>query len=178
MIIEYQDIRLRAIEREDLELIREMINDPIIENMTGGGGLPVSKYAQEKWFESLYSNNNEVRLIIDTEQYGAIGTVMLTDINYRNSVAQFHSKIATSKDIRGKGYGTKATYALIKYAFEQLNLNTIYSNIIEYNIASQKVKEKCGFKKDGVLRNRVYKNGKYYNIIAWSITKDDFLNGV
>ncbi len=173
MIIKYEDITLRAIEIEDLELIREMINDPEIENMTGGGGLPVSKYQQENWFKSLENRKNEVRLMIDTESNGTIGMVMLTDIDYKNSTAQFHSKIATSKNIRGKGYGTKATNALVEYGFDQLNLNCIYSHIIEYNIASQRVKEKCGFKKDGVLRNRVYKNGKYHNIVVWSILKSE-----
>ncbi len=173
MIIKYEDIILRAIEVEDLELIREMINDPEIEHMTGGGGLPVSKYQQENWFKSLENRNNEVRLMIETEDCGTIGMVMLTDIDYKNSTAQFHSKIATSKNIRGKGYGTKATNALVEYAFNQLNLNCIYSHIIEYNIASQRVKEKCGFKKDGVLRKRVYKDGKYHDIVVWSILKNE-----
>lgn len=176
MIIKFDDIVLRAIEFEDLELIREMINDPEIEHMTGGGGLPVSSYQQENWFRSLSNCNNEIRLIVDTEDIGAIGMVMLTDIDYKNSTAQFHSKLATSKNIRGKGYGTKATKALVKYAFEQLNLNCIYSHIIEYNIASQRVKEKCGFKKDGVLRDRVYKDGKYHNVVVWSILRNDIID--
>lgn len=175
MIIKYEDITLRAIEEEDLELIREMINDPVIEHMTGRGGLPVSKAQQENWFKSIQGRGDEVRLVIETEE-GAIGMVMLTDIDYRNSTAQFHSKIATSKNLRGKGFGTKATWALIDYAFNQMNLHCIYSHIIEYNVASQRVKEKCGFKKDGVLRDRSYKDGKYHNIVVWSITKEDFMN--
>lgn len=174
MIIRYQDIVLRAIEFTDLELIREMINDPEIENMTGGGGLPVSKFQQEQWFKGLGERRNEVRLIIDTEEHGPIGTVILNNIDYRNLSAEFHSKIATSKELRGKGYGTKATYALVKYAFEQMNLHCIYSHIIDYNIASQRVKEKCGFKKDGILRKRIYKNGGYHDIVVWSILKEDF----
>lgn len=175
MIINYEDIVLRAIEKEDLELLREMINDPQIEKMTGGGGLPVSKTQQENWFNSIDGKGNDVRLIIDTKEHGAIGIVMLTDIDYINRTAQFHSKIATSLDLRGKGYGTKATMALIKYGFEQMNLNCIYSHIIEYNVASQRVKEKCGFTKDGVLRKRVYKDGKYHDIVVWSVFKDDII---
>jgi len=174
MIICYEDLKLRAIEFEDLELIREMINDPVIENMTGGGGLPVSRYQQEEWFKTLKDRKDEVRLIIHTEEHGAIGTVMLTGVDYRNGTAEFHSKIATSKDLRGKGYGTKATKAILKYAFEQMNLNCIYSYILDYNAASQRVKEKCGFTKEGVLRDRVYKNGAYHNLTVWSITKKEF----
>lgn len=174
MIFNYDDIRLRAIEACDLEMIREMINDPEIENMIGD---TLSQYLSisKKWFENLPSNDKELRTIIETEEHGAIGLVMLSDIDWKNRTAQFHSKIATSKEIRGKGYGTKATKALIKYAFEQLNLNLIYSHIIDYNIASQRAKEKSGFKKDGVLRNRIYKNGEYHNLIVWSIQKGELI---
>mgnify|MGYP001281095530 CR=1 FL=1 len=171
----YKDITLRAIEESDLELVREMMNDPEIESMTGGYSFPISEYQQKKWFENLLTNNQEVRTIIETKDFGAIGLVMLTDIDWKNRNAQFHSKIATSKNLRGKGYGTKATKALVKYAFEQLNLNLIYSEILKYNLPSQKAKEKCGFRKDGVLRNRIYKNGKYHDLVIWSIQKGELI---
>lgn len=174
MIIEYEDITLRAIEESDLELLKEMINDPEIENMTRGYSYPVSTYQQRKWFESLSNRQNELRLIIDTEEHGAIGVVMLTDIDWKNRTAQTHSKITSRNNLRGKGYGTKASKALVKYAFEELNLHCLYSHTIDYNIASQRVREKCGFKKEGVLRERVYKNGKYHNVIVWSILKGEF----
>lgn len=172
--IKYEDIILRAIEESDLELLKNMMNDPEIENMTAGFSFPVSSFQQKKWYEGLNNKANEIRLIIDTEANGAIGVVMLTNIDWKNRIAQFHSKITSEDSIRGKGYGTKATKALIKYAFEQLNMNCIYSRIIEYNIASQRVKEKCGFVKEGVLRERIYKNGKYHNMIIWSILKEEF----
>ncbi len=174
MIIEYEDITLRAIEESDLELLKEMINDPEIENMTGGYSYPVSTYQQRKWFESLSNRQNELRLIIDTEEHGAIGVVMLTDIDWKNRTAQTHSKITSRNNLRGKGYGTKASKALVKYAFEELNLHCLYIHTIDYNIAAQRVMEKCGFKKEGVLRERVYKNGKYHNVIVWSILKGEF----
>lgn len=173
MIIKYRDIVLRAIEEEDLGLLKEMINDPEIENMTGGVSLPVSWKDQREWYDHL--DKKDIRLMIDTEQHGAIGAVILSDIDYRNASAQIHIKIATSTQLRGKGYGTKAINALIRYAFCQLNLNSIYSCILEYNIASQKAFAKCGFIQDGVLRNRVYKNGRYHNLTVWSILKDEFL---
>lgn len=174
MIINYEDITLRAIEESDLELLKEMINDPEIENMTGGYSYPVSTYQQRKWFEELSNRQDEIRLIIDTKEYGAIGVVMLTDIDWKNRTAQTHSKITSKNDLRGKGYGTKASKALIKYAFRQLNLHCLYSYTLEYNIASQRVREKCGFKKEGVLRERVYKNGDYHNVIVWSILRGEF----
>lgn len=175
MVYIYEDIKLRAIEESDLNMIREMINDPEIEGMTGGYSVPISEYQHRRWFENLQNSDKELRTVIETKEHGAIGLVMLTDIDWKNRTAQFHSKISTSKGLRGKGYGTKATKAIVKYAFEQLNINLIFSRILEYNAASQRVKEKCGFKKDGILRNRVYKNGQYHDIAVWSIQKGELI---
>lgn len=172
MLIKYKDVTLRAIEEEDLGLLREMINDPEIEKMTGGGGLPVSRKDQKEWYEHL--NKRDIRLIIDTEVLSAIGTVMLTDIDYCNSSAQCHIKLITNAQVRNKGYGTKAIYALVQHAFLYLNLHCIYSQILDYNIASQKAFAKCGFKQEGILRSRVYKNGKYHDVTMWSVLKDEF----
>lgn len=173
MIIKYENITLRAIEENDLELLKDMINDPEIENMMTGFSFPVSTSEHKKWFNMLSNEHNKLRLIIDTEEYGTIGMIMLSNIDWKNRNAEFHIKITGKNNLRGKGYGTKATKALIKYAFEQLNIHCIYSNIIEYNIASQILHEKCGFKKEGILRDRVYKNGKYNNIVVWSINNKD-----
>ncbi len=174
MIIEYEDITLRAIEESDLELLREMINDPEIESMTCGYSYPVSVYQQRKWFESLANRSDELRLIIDTKEHGAIGTVMLTDIDWKNRTAESHWKIANRIDVRRKGYGTRAVKALIKYAFNELNMHCVYCKVIECNIASQKIVEKIGFKREGILRERIYKNGNYHDVIVWSILKDEF----
>ncbi len=174
MIIKISDITLRAIEETDLGLLHEMINDPEIEKMTGGGGFPVSLYQQKKWFESIQNRRNELRLMIDTENNGTIGLISLTDIDLKNRTAEFHYKLATSKNLKGKGYGTKALSALIEYAFMQMNLNCIYSGNIEYNNVTERIKEKLGFKKEGVLRERIFKNGKYFNIHVWSLLRSDW----
>jgi hydrogenase nickel incorporation protein HypB len=49
-------------------------------------------------------------------------------------------------------------YATMKYAFEELQLNRLYGSILEYNIASQKLYAKCGWKVEGNYRQSVFKN--------------------
>lgn len=176
MIIEYKDVVLRAIEESDLELLKEMINDPEIETMTGGYSFPVSTFQQKKWFEGLSSRKGELRLIIETTEHGPIGLVMLTDMDWKNRTAEIHSKITGRNNIRGKGYGTQASEALISYAFKQLNFHCVYTYSIDYNIASQRVLEKCGFKKEGSLRERIYKDGKHHNVTVWSILSDELMS--
>jgi len=174
MNIKYKDITLRAIEEFDLPLVLEMINDSEIERMTGGGGFPVSIYQQKKWYEMIQGKNDELRLMIDTADHVAVGLAMLTNIDYKNGTAELHVKLATSLNIKGKGFGTKAYIAIINYAFDMLNLNCIYTGNIEYNKVTEHIKQKIGFIKEAVLRERVYKYGRRYNIHVWSLLRNDW----
>ena len=67
-----------------------------------------------------------------------------------------------------------AMIGFLNYAFNELNLNCIYGTVLEYNYLSRKLAKRCGLKEEGVLRNRIYKGGKYHNLIANSIIKEDF----
>ena len=175
MNIVYEDIVLRAIERDDLHLLKEMMNDPEIENMVGGYSFPVSSKDQESWYTNLSNHPRELRTVIQTAGHGAVGTAMLTDIDWKNRTAQFHFKITGDSQARGNGYGVKAIRAMVKYAFEQLNLHCIYSNILEYNQVSQRVHQKCGFRKECILRDRIFKNGKMHNLTIWSIINGELI---
>ena len=57
----------------------------------------------------------------------------------------------------------------------ELNLNTMFTGSNETNIASIKSNLNAGMKKEGVSREAIYINGKYYNQINFAITKKDFL---
>ena len=58
---------------------------------------------------------------------------------------------------------------MVKYCFEELRLYCIFAYINEYNEASQRLFEKCGFEKEGIMRGRIYKNGNHYDVFSYSI---------
>ena len=66
----------------------------------------------------------------------------------------------------------------MKYAFEELQLNKLYSVILENNIASLNLYKKCGWKIDGILREEKFKGNRYVNEIAISILKKDYEENV
>lgn len=165
-------ITLRAIEMEDQELLLQLINDPEIENMLGGSSFPVSLHGQKNWFGNLKSSTNELRVIVEHKDLGAVGVLMLTGINWKDRNAEFHIKLLAQKLNGVKGVGTLALATLVDYAFNEMNLHVIYSNIIEYNKASIAIHKKCGFQKEGVLKSRVFKNGKYHNLEIWAVVND------
>lgn len=164
------ELKLRAIECGDAKLLQEMINDPAIESMVVGWSLPVSQQKQMDWINSL--KPEDMKFTIQLEQ-NAIGMASITGLDYKNSTAGLNIKIKSSEHKR-KGLGTRIIKLLVNYCYLELNLNCLTANVLDYNIASQKLFEKCGFKQDGVLRSRVYKGGKYHNIIAYSLLRNEY----
>ena len=165
---------LRAIEPVDKEMFLEIINDPETEKMIGGLSFPVSSLEQEQWIRNQVGNKSTLRCVIAKREKPeeGIGTVILSDIDYRNGVAQVHIKLALN-GARGQGVGTDALMAITKYAFDELRLNLIYAEVLAYNETSQRLFSKCGFNRDGILRERVFKNGKYVDVYSYSLLKAD-----
>jgi len=71
----------------------------------------------------------------------------------------------------GKGYATEAVKLLVDLAFKELGLLRVYAYIFEYNIASKKVLEKAGFKKEAIIKSSVIKKGKVFDEYLYSIRK-------
>lgn len=174
MNIVTRDITLRAIEHDDMQLLKDLINDPEIEKMVVGWSFPVSTHQQVSWINNLINDTKNVKFIIDVRNIGAVGLASLTKIDYKNRTATINIKLKNDNNVRNKGIGYKAIKMLIDYAFNELNLNCLYANILIYNIASQKLFEKCGFVLEGTLRSRVYKSGKYHDLCSYSLLRSDY----
>ena len=169
-----EKVILRAMEETDKEMFLELINDPETEKMIGGLSFPVSTLEQEQWIKNQIGNRSVLRCVIAKKENPGegLGTIILSDIDYRNGVAQVHIKISPKRG-RNQGYGTDALRTISKYAFDELRLNSLYADVLSYNVVSQKLFIKCGFKMDGILRQRVYKNGGYVDIYSYSLLKAD-----
>lgn len=175
MDIKGKFVTLRAIEKDDLELMRKMMNDPEIENLVVGWAFPVSKYQQNQWYENNINNNNNLRFIIETPDDGAVGLATLTDIDWKNRKAYHGIKLANQRN-RTKGIGTDTVMAIMRYAFNELQLNRLDGNWFESNIASQNLYIKCGWKIEGKQRKSVYKNGEYRDLVVVGVLKEDYEN--
>ncbi len=167
-----EKIVLRAVEDADNAMLLSLINDPDTEILLGGSSPPVSEAEQFKWFEHQKRSQAVLRCTVALQDDGkAIGVIILSDIDMKNATGNIHIKM--SKDGRSKGYGSDAVKTMVQYAFEELRLNCIYANILSYNEISIKLFEHCGFKRDGVLRQRVFKKGKFVDMLAYSIIVND-----
>lgn len=167
MMIKGERIQLRAIELRDAEVLRELINDPDIETSVAGWSFPVSEFDQLQWIKNLGSDKSTMRTMIEViDSKMPIGTVILSDIDFKNGHAEIHIKLL--KQSQKQGFGKEALNLTCEYAFKQLRLNCIYASVNEDNIASKSLFQTAGFSVEGLLRDRSFKNGKYINTISLS----------
>ena len=172
MNIKGEKIILRAIEPADSTLLFELINDPETEYMLGGWSFPVSKQMQADWISGLNNDTYTLRCIIESiDEKVAVGTVILSDIDYKNGNAEVQIKI-NGRGQRGKGYGYDAINSIVKYAFSELRLACVFARVSSYNEASLNLFTKCGFIKEGLLRKRLFKRGHFRDVVILSILNE------
>lgn len=167
-------VTLRAIEEKDLEMLLESINDPETEKYVGGYSFPTSMKQQKEWFDKNSNDNHNIRMMIETKNDGVVGFANIINIDWKNRTASHGVKIF-NKELRSKGIGTDTVMAIMRYCFEELNLNKLEGAIIAYNKASINLYiTKCGWKVEGTRRKSIFKNNAYHDDIIMGILKEEY----
>lgn len=170
-----RQIYLRAFEPEDYKVIVSWRNDREIAQKLGGSISYFSAEREKKWvLDTIYGHGDVKLAICLREDNSHIGNVYLTGINYINRTAESHIMIG-DKSCWGKGYGGEALMEILTYGFNELGLNRIEARINADNTASLRLFQKIGYRREGVLREAIYKNGRYKDVIVMSILKEELI---
>lgn len=165
---------LRELRESDMTLFNSLMNCSDVEQFVVGWCKPVTMHEQISWFQNLKNDDNIRYTIANVEDNEIFGTLIISKIDWKNRSCGLDIKL--SSDSRGKGIGSESVSIATNYIFNELNLNRIGVRILDSNIPSQKLFKKNGFIEEGKLRNAIYKNGKYDDLLIFSILKEDFLN--
>ncbi len=168
------EITLREIESSDLEKINLWRNNKAIVDLLGNNFRFISLEVDKIWFENYIKNRkSNVRLAILFK--GAfVGMVNLTDIHEINQSAEFSIIIGEEK-FHSKGIGYFASKEILKHGFNNLNLNRIFLEVVDYNTRAIFLYKKLGFVQEGKKRKAIYKNGTFCDITIMSLLKSEFL---
>lgn len=118
-----------------------------------------------KFLDSWYWNfleNRGVRFYysLKNDPERIIGDISLSEIIYGPYCSCFLSYMQDENE-SGKGYASEAVSAVIKHAFDELNLHRIEANIMPRNRSSIKLVERLGFKNEGLAEKYLNINGKW-----------------
>ncbi len=171
-------IRFRAPEREDLPTFVKWINDPEV-RAGFSSFLPMSLAQEEQWFEDMQKRPKEEQpMTIEIKEKGkwmAIGTIGFFSIDSISRRSEVGIMIG-NKNYWNKGYGTESMQLLLKHGFETLNLNRIFLRVFANNRRAIRCYEKVGFIHEGLMRQALYTEGEYIDILLMSVLRDEWKN--
>lgn len=172
-VLETERLLLKPVEEADLPILLELQWDKeVVRQMKFN---PLSLDDQKAWIKNLGKNSYAFTINYKTEKkIEFIGLSMINHIDHLNQRASWGMKLKSN--LQGKGLGFEASLMIINYAFNYLNLKKIHADYLEENISSQKLVDKIGLRKEGLLINHLFHNGAFKNLLLVGILKDEFYN--
>ncbi len=172
-------LRLRAIEKNDIDRFISWLNDPQVREGIAIF-LPLSRYEEEKWFETTMAKPaTEHPMVIEIhsgDNWIPIGDCGFFEIDWRNRFGELGIFIG-EKEYWNQGYGSEAVKLLLKHGFNTLNLNRIFLRVFEDNKRAIRAYEKTGFVHEGRLRSAQFKDGKYIDVLFMSVLREEWNDG-
>lgn len=164
-------ITLRKFEKTDIPKKVEWINNPE-NNQFLHYDIPICVEKTEKWFDSHEGEDTRFDAIIEADGV-PVGTIGLLSIDRKNSKAEYYIAMGET-DYKGKGVAKQASWLILAYGFEKLCLNRIYLFTEVENEAAQRLFERVGFVREGILRQDIVSHGKYVDRIAYGFLREDW----
>lgn len=124
-------------------------------------------------FAKEINNSNENLVLGISENEKLIGVCGLHEINLINSNCNL--SIIIGEKYQNHNVTLEAFYLLLKHAFSTLNLNKVKMGQHKgLKLFTQKLYNEFGFFLEGVLKDEMFKNGKYCDVILSAVFKDEF----
>ena len=174
--IDLGSIRLRDLMLSDKEEYYAMMSDPEVVKYLSDEDIPTSVESAEQeikfWGGLFYRKQSVFWAVADTASNKFIGTIGYNSWNIHNRRAEISYDLM--RDHWRKGIMTKALNNALVFGFKNMDLMRIEARTMLENIPSQKILEKVGFKKEGILRSYRIIRGEPTDVLIYSLVRSDF----
>lgn len=173
---EGRTVRLVPLDRErHFDNCLRWLNDPEVTAWTLIGDFPLTRLIETNFFEKMCraaEGSPDLGFAIETrgEPPEHVGMCGLHAINYRHGSATAGLVIGRPP-LWGKGLGTDALAALLRYAFEVAGLRLILSAAFAENLRSVRMQRRCGFLELGTIPGRYWKRGAFRDEVQFVLPR-------
>lgn len=179
MLLENQNILLRAVEPEDLDRLYIWENNSQLWDV-GNTRNPYSRFVLKQYIvdsdKDIYETK-QLRLMMVSKKNGeTVGTVDLFDFEIHNS--RIALGLFVDAAFQGKGFAKTSLKLIEEYVFDYLKINQLYCHIAQNNTASIHMFEQENFEKTGILKQWVKTIEGYEDIILFQQFRTDYLSKI
>lgn len=147
-------------------LVRHANNAKVWRNLLDRFPHPYTEADAESWFALIetLSPRTHWAIDIDGEAVGGIGVEPGQGTYARTG----HFGYWLGESYWGRGIMSAAVRTTVEYVFSRVDVVRLEAPVFEWNPASMRVLEKCGFRREGVLRKSAFKDGQLIDTVLYA----------
>lgn len=178
MLLSGKQVKLGPIRERDLDILSQWYEDgEFLRYYDFHPATPKTKEQLASIYKTGGSDTFIPLAIRKNEDEEMIGLVEIDGISYSNRFAWISIGLGSGAE-RGKGYGHEALTLAVNFAFNELNLERLQLNVISYNTPAIKLYEKLGFKKEGIYREAVLRDGIRSDLYLYGLLRREWVSNV
>jgi RimJ/RimL family protein N-acetyltransferase len=150
--------------------------DPLIHRLSDDDPEPPAPEAVEatlaRWLEQ--PRKDVLHLALHLKATGApigFGDLAMIDHHHRRCMVGL---VIGERALWGQGYGREALGGLLSVAFERLRLRRVGAQVYAFNERSLRLFEAAGFRREGVLRGNVEKDGVAHDEVVFGLLREEW----
>ena len=164
-------VYLRPLERNDAELIVVWLRNRELTWSLGDFFPAADVHAVADGIERLYRSGHDLLLgVVRRDTDRLIGVTELHHLDLDNRQASFGLLIGQP----GEGYGPEVAGLVLDYAFGPLALNRVWVQVDERNTRGIRAYQKVGFRREGLLRESRYTDGRYHDTLLMAVLRGEW----
>ncbi len=171
--LEGERVRLRSLVRADAPALASFVNEPAVRRTALLSG-PVTVEQEEDFVVRVRASTVDAVFGIEWRaERRLVGVVGLHAIDRSSRTAQFGIFVGVPA-LWNRGLGAEATRLVVRHAFEALQLHRVWLHVFAENAAGIRCYEKVGFGREGLLRDAVFHEGRYHDLVAMALLRPDW----
>lgn len=167
-----KNIILRTIKTHELDVVYELITNAKDKGLYWHLNFPSAGEFIREFHQTGFWSVEEGRMLIVSKEGEYIGELIyFKGLDYQSGYEIGYELF--DQNFSGKGYMSEALLLFCAYMFSLRPINRVQVNVMEGNIPSQRVAEKCGFTYEGTMRKATFHNSEYHNLKLYSLLREE-----
>ncbi len=129
-------------------------------------------YQEVDFFKNTGESKNSVLWIIEVDGE-AVGAIGIHDIDWQNAHATTGILIG-AKEKWGQGVASEAMRLRTRYAFRELNLHKLMTEVFVENVASRRALEKSGYRTIGISKDHFFTGGRWHDVWLGEVLREEW----
>jgi [ribosomal protein S5]-alanine N-acetyltransferase len=167
-------VGLRPFEEADLALLARFAVDPAFSKPFEWAAYRSPEALRRRWEEDGFLERDPRQLVVADAEDTGLGWVMWRDPNlFGRQGWAWEIGIVLAPEHRGKGAGTAAQRLLVEYLFDTTLVPRVCAYTEADNLAEQKSLERCGFRREGILRQAGFRGGAWRDVAVYALLRSE-----